>query len=472
MYIFVFLGVFLTVSVNGYTDKCYGDLGCFSDRPPFGGTQIRSKGFIPESPEEVNTIFSLFTRRGSNVIITADNVPVAYNSSLPTKFIIHGFIQNADRSWIRDMKNTLLRVEDLNVITVDWRKGADFPYAQAASNCQIAGAEIAKLIKILVSKNGANIDDFHLIGHSLGSHVAGYAGERLENLGRITGLDPAGPLFEFTHPLVRLDKSDAKFVDVIHTDGENILKLGLGLLEPAGHVDFYPNGGVDQPSCPASSYKLLTAIFNFATSNIEDLDNISGCSHVASYKFFMDSIENTKCYAAYPCESRVEFDKGNCLQCSNEKGCNQMGYWSSPSKELGSHYLNTQEATNLPFCTHNYQIGLFSDDSGIQALGRFKISFGKKFSNEQIVDDSENKFTRNSVSKYLLSINERLTTEMMDTIFISYERTGNIFSSWLYDLVWSFKNVEIFSGETQKLLKFCPKMKSSIGPEPDRKSVV
>ena len=86
------------------------------------------------------------------------------------------------------MKNTLLRVEDLNVITVDWRKGADYPYAQAASNCQIAGAEIAKLIKILVSKNGANIDDFHLIGHSLGSHVAGYAGERLENLGRITGL--------------------------------------------------------------------------------------------------------------------------------------------------------------------------------------------------------------------------------------------------------------------------------------------
>lgn len=32
------------------------------------------------------------------------------------------------------------------------------------------------------------------------------------------GLDPAGPYFEDTDPRVRLDRNDALFVDVIHTD--------------------------------------------------------------------------------------------------------------------------------------------------------------------------------------------------------------------------------------------------------------
>lgn len=31
------------------------------------------------------------------------------------------------------------------------------------------------------------------------------------------GLDPAGPLFQYTPATVRLDPSDAKFVDIIHT---------------------------------------------------------------------------------------------------------------------------------------------------------------------------------------------------------------------------------------------------------------
>lgn len=43
-----------------------------------------------------------------------------------------------------------------------------------------------------------------------------------------TGLDPAGPLFESQHIKARLDSSDANFVDVIHSNGENLILGGLG----------------------------------------------------------------------------------------------------------------------------------------------------------------------------------------------------------------------------------------------------
>lgn len=92
--------------------------------------------------------------------------------------------------------------------------------------------------------------NIHIIGHSLGAHVAGFTGaivqkDKGEKLPRITGLDPAGPLFLLASPQNRLDPTDANFVDVIHTDGRK-----FGYYNPLGTVDFYPNGGIGpQPAC-------------------------------------------------------------------------------------------------------------------------------------------------------------------------------------------------------------------------------
>ena len=40
----------------------------------------------------------------------------------------------------------------------------------------------------------------------------------------ISALDPAGPLFEDYEIDVRIDATDANYVDVIHTDGDNFGK--------------------------------------------------------------------------------------------------------------------------------------------------------------------------------------------------------------------------------------------------------
>ena len=52
----------------------------------------------------------------------------------------------------------------------------------------------------LTDQMGVAGADLHLVGHSLGAHLMGKAGRTFANLtgeqvGRITGLDPAGPRF-------------------------------------------------------------------------------------------------------------------------------------------------------------------------------------------------------------------------------------------------------------------------------------
>ena len=75
-----------------------------------------------------------------------------------------------------------------------------------------------------------------------------------------SGLDPAGPLFEGYEPTVRLDKSDAAYVDVIHSNGESLIVGGFGTWEPIGHVDFYPNGGRAQRGC---QHLLIGGLYDF-----------------------------------------------------------------------------------------------------------------------------------------------------------------------------------------------------------------
>ncbi|KYO40526.1 hypothetical protein Y1Q_0009556 [Alligator mississippiensis] len=112
----------------------------------------------------------------------------------------------------------MFQVEDVNCIVVDWRGGSDVIYTDAVSNIRIVGAELKYLMDLLERDYGYTPANIHIIGHSLGAHAAGEAGRRKRGIARITGLDPAGPYFHSTPPEVRLDPSDAEFVDVIHSN--------------------------------------------------------------------------------------------------------------------------------------------------------------------------------------------------------------------------------------------------------------
>jgi len=73
---------------------------------------------------------------------------------------------------------------------VDWELLAGNPYATAVQNARPTGAHIAELIEFLVAQASAKLEDFHIIGGSLGAQVAGFAGNSTTTgkVARITGL--------------------------------------------------------------------------------------------------------------------------------------------------------------------------------------------------------------------------------------------------------------------------------------------
>ena len=116
-------------------------------------------------------------------------------------------------------------------------------------------------------------DRIHVLGSSLGAQAAGYVGFFTGGaISRITGLDPSGPLFYSVTNEDRLDKTDARFVDIYHTAG-----YWVGSTRPDGHVDVWPNGGLaPQPGCTGK----------------ESLD--LSCSHFKAWRMFAESIAATR----------------------------------------------------------------------------------------------------------------------------------------------------------------------------------
>uniref|UniRef100_A0A8B9I0W9 Triacylglycerol lipase n=1 Tax=Anser brachyrhynchus TaxID=132585 RepID=A0A8B9I0W9_9AVES len=346
---------------------CFPRLGCFSDDPPWSGVPGRLLTGLPDSPEHMNLSFSLYTRETGNnsQVISAINSSTIQNSHFSsrrkTSFIIHGFGSTGKKGWVVEMCLLLLEAENMNCIAVDWQEGAKGTYVSAVNNIRVVGAEVAYFIKTLQNLFRYSPCEIHLIGHSLGAHTAGEAGRRLRGIRRITGLDPAGPYFEGTPPEVRLDPSDANFVDVIHSNAAHFPAIGkhswLGMYNATGHLDFYPNGGTVMPGCNATIF--------------------GGCHHSRSHEYYFESILYPTGFIGYPCESYKSYEAVKCFPCPQE-GCPMMGHYADrfPDKFKRvnqKYFLNTAadppfamialtRFTAMLFCYFYKHLGALSED--------------------------------------------------------------------------------------------------------------
>ncbi|XP_037937088.1 pancreatic triacylglycerol lipase-like [Teleopsis dalmanni] len=290
-------------------------------------------------------------------------------------FLSHGYLEMGQMQWLLDMGKALLTKEkegNAAVVLIDWGGGSSPPYVQAVANIRLVGAITAHVIHMIYEElRLSNINNVHFIGHSLGAHLAGYAGYTLHRdfglkLGRITGLDPAAPLFTDTDPIVRLDRSDAHFVDIIHTDANPLMKGGLGIHERIGHVDFYPNDGFDNPGC---DIRLQDYMKNRRSTLMESMQEFLGCNHIRSYQYFTESIL-TKCpFMGVTCESFEAFKEGKCSSCdATDHVCMRMGYHSFDDYKhhliRGASFVKSNKPPVLylmtgdskPFCRAHYKV--------------------------------------------------------------------------------------------------------------------
>ncbi|GAB1300133.1 Lipase member H [Apodemus speciosus] len=279
----------------------------------------------------------LYTQRDQTCAQVINSTALgSLNVTKKTTFIIHGFRPTGSPPvWMKELVESLIGVQEMNVVVVDWNRGATTViYPHAASKTRKVALILKEFIDQMLAK-GASLDNIYMIGVSLGAHISGFVGEMYAGkLGRITGLDPAGPLFNGRPPEDRLDPSDAQFVDVIHSDTD-----ALGYKEALGHIDFYPNGGLDQPGCPKTIF--------------------------GGYECSL---------TAYPCDSYRDYRNGKCVSCGAGQilSCPLLGYYADSWKEhlwdrdppMTKAFFDTAETK--PYCMYHYFVDIVSWNKSVR----------------------------------------------------------------------------------------------------------
>ena len=148
--------------------------------------------------------------------------------------------------------------------------------------------------------------------------------------------------------------------------------IGFGLMDESGHVDFYINGGDNQPECSIISFQYDIA--NLISSLRKEIP----CSHDRAVSLFNDALLPNSCQSVgYQCASmdafkRVKriyissfnnfillrviihnFTQGDCASCGEDNTrCALFGMRaeSYPSRSLSGVRLFLNTAGRAPFC--------------------------------------------------------------------------------------------------------------------------
>merc|ERR1712130_385351 len=345
--------IYLSCAENIYTSAeqiCLTEVGCLDNNFPWVTFPVEKwpvvrMRSIPLKPSEINPELVLWSDGGWIPIRNKSDFDQLYNRQKKTVVAIHGWSPTAKKYQHMEVFSDLFSIlgnNEFNKLAIDWKKGSSgLNYPLAYNNMRVVGHIMAhKFIDYDVE-----MEHLHLIGHSLGAHMSGYIGKLVQTfqngrkIGRITGLDPAGPGFDFPSfwykkydnlTLTHLWHTDAQFVDVIHTDSGKFGNGHYGLEKSLGHADFYPSNGRDQPFCRANTFykqvrKMERMIYTNFYRTIKGMQTT--CNHRIAPIYLIHSVNHYESY----------------YSCSNDSlpDCNFMGFHSTkPSAGRRKYYLS------------------------------------------------------------------------------------------------------------------------------------
>ncbi|XP_017956665.1 lipase member H isoform X1 [Drosophila navojoa] len=254
-------------------------------------------GLQPLSLDTLASQSSIYYQRAQGEL-TLDQVE-QLSAAEPLKLIVHGFLGSRTHSSIQPLRNAYRAQGFEHILIADWSPAANLDYPSSRRSVSKVALVLAQQLEQFLARHNVSSEAVHIIGHSLGAHIAGGMGRHFNGtLGRVTGLDPALPLFT-ARSEDSLRPSAAQFVDVIHTDYPL-----FGDLTPRGHADFYVNyGRAPQPGCEEVDLLAASKLLREAYS----------CSHNRAVFFYAESVGMPRNFPAIPCSWKVIKSSRSCL---------------------------------------------------------------------------------------------------------------------------------------------------------------
>ncbi|KAL2092610.1 hypothetical protein ACEWY4_012408 [Coilia grayii] len=391
-------------------------------------------------------------------------VECGFNSTAKTILIIHGWTMSGIfESWMHKLVAAVQQREpEANVLVVDWLNLAHQLYPDAVNHTRRVGLSIADLLNWLQEDAHMPLQGVHLIGYSLGAHIAGFAGTFVKGkVGRITGLDPAGPMFEGAESERRLSSDDADFVDVLHTYTREALGVSIGIQQPIGDIDIYPNGGDVQPGCA------LGDVVAYAGGGFMD---VLKCEHERAVHLFVDSLMSKDHTSyAYQCTGPDRFKKGICLSCRKNR-CNNMGYNAKKMRKRRNSKMYLKTRADTPFGGFHYQMKMhvFNRKQSDDADPTFKIKLLGAHNDTNNLDvNIPDKVGLNFTNTFLVfveeDIGELLKIQLSwegpaDSLASMWKSIKSSFWSWNSEpakQVLQVRRIRVKNGESQKKYTFC-----------------
>lgn len=286
-------------------------------------------------------------------------IEAGFKLNLPSLVYSHGFMQRVSWPWMKKLRKRYAdifqsagKAPTYNLLLFDYAEaGTDF-YQRAVSKVPTMGKILADFLSVLRKQYKYSMNQLHLVGFSLSTHIMGVVGRRMRDDGypvrQITALDPAGPCFFKDNDFSRKYTLTPDAANLVVARHYNFGRYGSR--KPIGGVDIYVNGGDDQPSLNEGFRSRLRSVLGLN-------------SHIAAVYHEVGSAVDSSCYdMAYECDSYDNYLEGACARCSDGSAtCYHSGTLINGANrnKVPKYRLGTQMYTRMggdKYCLHQYQL--------------------------------------------------------------------------------------------------------------------